>query len=176
MRIALPGAVVLGSLLVAASPASANPRKEGFLFGFAAGGGVVHHTDTGAAVGAHLRAGGIFGDARRFGVLLDGVGTQSWHDGGKRSHGAGTLGVGFWPQKRLSLSLGAGYAAADSGSDEFVGSGPAVIGTVGIDLHQARSGAIVARIILAAADGDDGTATVAALTIGVDNFGMSGSP
>jgi hypothetical protein len=177
------GASIVASVLLPASPAAANPRQEGFLFGFGATAGAVHHggectgCDTGPGFGFHLRAGGLFVDEARFGIVLDGVMMESWHDGGKRFHGAGTLGMSIWPESRLSLSLGAGYAAADTdGGDEVVGSGPAVIGTAGWDLRQWKTRALIVRVVLAAADGDDGTATQATLTLGLDIFGVKGSP
>jgi hypothetical protein len=175
--------LVFAAAFLPASLAVANPREQGFLLGFGATGGAVNHggdctgCDTGPGFGFHVRGGGLFADGAKFGIVLDGVMMESWHDGGKRFHGAGTLGVSAWPESRLSLSLGAGYAAADTGAgDELVGSGPAVIGTAGWDLRQWRTRALIVRVVLAAADGDDGTATQATVTIGVDMFGIKGSP
>jgi hypothetical protein len=46
-------------------------------------------------------------------------------------------------------------------------------GTVGVDLHHWERRSLVARVVLSAADGDDGTATQATLTIGLDIFGIT---
>ena len=166
----------LVAVVIVPDPAAANPRKEGFLLGFAGTGAIVHAGDTGAGFGAHLRAGGLFGEARRFAVVLDGLATQSWHDDGKHIHGAGTLGVSYWPERRLSLSLGAGYAGGGqvAGDTEVggvaFGSGPAVIGSVGFDVRQWRTRALVARFLLAAGDDDSGITTQAIFALGVDLF------
>jgi hypothetical protein len=173
---------VIGVLLLVPATAHASPRRQGAMFGVAAGAGAFDADcelcGTGAAARGILRLGYLAGEHARVGAFAELTLSESWHEGGTLVHATIGLGVGTWIGERLSLSFSLGATAADDadaseGSDTgFSTGGIAFHGTAGYDVHHWRRRALVVRAGLGGGDFDHGWGTQVLLAVGVDGFEM----
>jgi len=179
-------AVVVVALVGAPAAVHAGPRAPGLTARFGFAGGVAAYTsdcagcDTGPSLGLTLRGGWAFGHDARVAFGLEGGGFESWHDAGRRVHGAAGVFAALWPSDRLSLGLSIGSTVSEAtsaeGTEETVlGAGVAAEGSVGYELVRWSSATLVLRAGVGLGGYDDGDLAHLSLGLVVDSFAIAGS-